>query len=129
MAFIKSDFANERGPSGRLKGHGAKLLSSGYKAQLGTLVDEETRQTYKLPPGSTWADFIALQTVKRAVGLVAKENICFTAITELRETTEGKTPERIAAAGNEELLALARAINGEPAAEPDELALQPAREC
>lgn len=118
MAWIKSDYAQERGASGRLKGHGSKLLSAAYKAYLGTLVDEQTRRELKLPEGSTWSDAIALQTVKRAVGQVSKENICFTAITELRETTEGKTPEKIIATGNEELLALTQAINGPPAETP-----------
>lgn len=115
MAFFKSEFAKERTPTGRDRGNGSKLLSAAYKAYLGTLVDEQTRRDLKLPEGSTWADAIALQTVKRAVGQVSKENICFTAITELRETTEGKTPEKIISAGNEELVALAKAISGPPA--------------
>jgi hypothetical protein len=97
-----------------VKRQGAKLLSAGYREWLGRLVPEETREQNKLPEGATWADFIAIHTIKRAVGLVQKENICFTAITELRETTEGKTAEKIVAAGNEELLALAQAINGPP---------------
>lgn len=118
MPWFKSDYAQERGPSGRLKGHGSKLLSAAYKAYLGTLVDEQTRREMKLPEGSTWSDAIALQTVKRAVGQVSKENICFTAITELRETTEGKTPEKVISTGNEELMALASAINGQPAETP-----------
>jgi hypothetical protein len=117
MALIKSEYAKETTPTGRTKNNGTKLLSAGYKLQLGNLVDEETRQTYGLERGATWSDFIALQTVKRAVGLVAKENICFTAITELRESTEGKTPERIVTSGNEELAALAKALSGEPAEE------------
>lgn len=111
MAFIKSEY------SGRAAG--AKLLSSAYKGYLGALVDEDTRVTFHLPNGSTWADFIAFQTVKRAVGMVSKENICFTAITELRESTEGKTPERMAVGGNEELAALAAALNSPIEAVPE----------
>lgn len=105
---------------------GSKLLSSAYRQHLATPITEDIRQEHRLPHGSTWADFIALQTVRRAVGMVSKEQICFTAITELRETTEGKTAERIVAAGNEELAALAMALNGPPAPipgeEPDESA-------
>jgi len=115
MSWFKSEFAKQTGPTGKLNGNGSKLLSAAYKAQLGNLVDEATREEHHLPEGTTWADFVALQTVKRAVGMVAKENICFTAITELREATEGKIAEKIVATNNEELMALARAINGEPA--------------
>jgi hypothetical protein len=106
MPFFKSEYGG--------RGAGTKLLSAAYKEYLGRLVDEQTRIDQHLPMGTTWADFIALQNVKRAVGLVSKENICFTAITELRETTEGKTPERMAIGANEELAALARAINTPP---------------
>jgi hypothetical protein len=111
MPFVKSEY------SGR--GAGSKLLSAAYKEYLARLVDEQTRVEQHLPMGTTWADFIALQNVKRAVGLVSKEQICFTAITELRESTEGKTPERMAVGGNEELAALARAINAPLEAVPE----------
>jgi hypothetical protein len=107
MPFSKSDFAKE-------KGAGAKLLSAAYREYLGRLIPEDFREEHNLPEGATWADAIALQVVKRAIGAVGKESVCFTAITELRETTEGKTAERIVAAGNEELAALARAISGQP---------------
>lgn len=96
------------------KSIGAKLLSVGYREWLGRLVDEATRTQLKLPEGATWADAIALQTVRRAVNIIGKDSICFTAITELRESTEGKTAERIVAGSNEELAALARAISGAP---------------
>lgn len=119
MPWFKSDYTQEKKSNGVTKGHGAKLLSASYKAYLGTLVDEQTRRDMKLPEGSTWADAIALQTVKRAIGQVSKEQICFTAITELRETTEGKTAEKIIATGNEELQALAAAITGTPAPVPE----------
>jgi len=99
------------------KAEAQKLLSTGYRAYLGRLVDEEHRQSLRLPEGATWADAIAYQTIKRAVGLISKENICFTAIQELRETTEGKNPERIVTAGNEELAALAKVLSGGPADE------------
>lgn len=112
MAFIKSEY-------GKGRGAGAKLLSGAYKEYLARLVDEQTRVEHHLAPGTTWADFIALQTVKRATGLVSKEQICFTAITELRESTEGKIPERMAVGGNEELAALAMALSQPPAEAPD----------
>lgn len=104
----------------RSKAEGQKLLSTAYRAYLGRLVDEATRVSLKLPEGATWADAIAVQTIKRAVGLVGKEQICFTAITELRESTEGKNPERLVTAGNEELAALAKVLAGPPALEDQE---------
>lgn len=108
-----------RGKDGNLtRGAGSKLLSAGYREYLERLVPEEERTKLKLPEGSTWADAIAQQTIRRAVAIVGKDEICFTAITEIRETTEGKTAERIVSAGNEELAALAAAINGPPAVEP-----------
>lgn len=103
MAFIKSEYKG--------RGTGKQLLSSAYKGVLGSLLDEDTRVTNHMPNGSTWADLIALAVVQRAVGARNKELVCFTAITELRETTEGKTPEKVAIGGNEELAALARALN------------------
>lgn len=99
---------------------GAKLLSAGYREWLAMLLPEATRVEYHMPEGSTWADAIALHTIRRAVGLVAKENICFTAITELRESTEGKTAEKIIASSNPELEALALAITGGPAEQENE---------
>lgn len=119
MAWIKSLYAQEKTKTGRYTSNGTKLLSAAYKAQLGTLLDEQTRQEFRLAEGATWADLIALQTVRRAVGDVDKEKICFTAITELRETTEGKTPEKIAVSGNEELAALMAAVAAPPAPEPE----------
>lgn len=106
----------------KTKGQGTKLLSAAYRAYLAVLVDEDTRKKLRLQEGSTWADAIAVQTVKRAVGMVGKDDICFTAITELRETTEGKTAEKIVATGNEELMALAQALNSPPVPTPGESA-------
>jgi hypothetical protein len=94
---------------------GAKLLSQGYREWLGVQVPEKIREDMRLPEGATWADAIAVHTIKRAVGIVGKDNICFTAITELREATEGKIAEKIVATGNEELMALAQAMNSPPA--------------
>lgn len=106
-------------PAGRPKGPSKNLLSKAYKAILGNPLDEDLRQELGLPEGCTWADAIGYNVVKRALGKVPDEKICFRAITELRETTEGKTPEKVIAAGtNEELTALARIMQGEPA-KPD----------
>jgi hypothetical protein len=104
-------------PAGAPRGPRKKnLLGPAYKAILGEVLDEDTKQEFKMPDGSTWADLIATHVVKRAIGKVADEKICFRAITELRETTEGKTPEKVIAAGsNEELANLARIMQGEPA--------------
>lgn len=114
MPFFKSEYADSRKTNGHTKGFGKSLLSASYKAMLGTLIDEETRAHFKMDYGATWADLIALQVGKRAVGMINKDAVCFTAITELRETTEGKTAEKLAIGGNSELEALARAITGEP---------------
>lgn len=111
MSFFKYEYAKEK------RGAGAKLLSAAYREYLARLIPEDHRIVLNLPEGSTWADAIAVQAVKKAVGLISKEDICFTAITELRESTEGKTPERNLVAGNEELLALTRAVNAPVAAE------------
>lgn len=104
--------------AGNSLSNGKKLLSASYREYLGRPVDKKTQEEFKAPDGTTWSDLIAYQVVRRAVGIVGKDSVCFTAITELRETTEGKTAERIVAAGNEELEALARAITGEPAPVP-----------
>lgn len=102
--------------NGRPRGPSKNLLSSAYKAILGNKLDEDLRQKLNLPEGCTWADAIGFTVVKRAVGEVPDDKICFRAITELRETTEGKTPEKVIAAGsNEELTALAKIMQGEPA--------------
>jgi uncharacterized protein (UPF0218 family) len=113
MPWHKGQIAQERGG-------GKKLLSAAYREYLGRLIPTKLREELKLPEGTTFADAIAVQTMLRAIGQVSKEHICFTAITEIRETTEGKTAERIVAAGNEELAALARAMVGEPAPIPDD---------
>ena len=98
---------------------GAKLLSEGYRNWLGRMVPADIQEQFGLPEGATWSDAIASQTIRRALALVGKDNICFTAITELRESTEGKTPEKVMVAQNTELLALAEAIRATPAAEPE----------
>lgn len=92
------------------------LLSAAYRQILGNACDEELKLELGLEDGATWAEVIGKQVVRRAVGKVPDDRICFRAITELRETTEGKTPEKVIAAGtNEELAALAKIMQGEPA--------------
>lgn len=80
---------------GRPKGSGAKKISEAYNGALSQDIGEE----YKIKLGldkdapCSWADAIAIQTCRKAVD-GDSSNVNFTAITELRETTEGKTPEK-----------------------------------
>ena len=92
-------------------------ISDAYKARLNDEIPVPIAQLLSVSPRMTWAELIALQTLKKAVGVLEKDNdISFTAITELRESTEGKTPERVAiGGGNLELDALAKAIAAGPA--------------
>jgi len=121
----ESEYGGKAERGDRRKAEGQKLLSSAYRAYLGRLIPEADRLSLRLPEGATWADAIAVQTIKRAVGLISKEQICFTAIMELRESTEGKNPERVVTAGNEELAALARVLAGPPAEEQETQKLPP----
>jgi hypothetical protein len=92
------------------------LLSAAYKHHLGQKVSEDIRQAIGAEEGATWAEAIGLHMVKRAVGKVKDDEICFVAVKEIRESTEGKTPEKLIAAGtNEELTALAKIMAGDPA--------------
>jgi len=107
-------------PGQRPMGAGRKpnLLSAAYKAQLAKPMSADLAQALGLPDEEehNYAEAIAHVVVHRAIGKVKDDQICFRAITELRETTEGKTPEKIIAAGtNEELVALATIMKGEPA--------------
>jgi CO dehydrogenase/acetyl-CoA synthase beta subunit len=93
-----------------------KLLSAAYKKVLGKKVPEEVKEKLKLEDDANWAEAIAEHVAKNAVGVVNNKDISFAAISELRESTEGKTPEKIIAAGtNEELTNLAAIMNGPPA--------------
>jgi hypothetical protein len=88
-------------PSGRPKGSGTKKISEAYTAYLEQkMPDDECRQL-NFEPGTTWADALAIQTMRRSLGLVDANGICFTAITELRETTEGKTPDKAELTGKD----------------------------
>lgn len=98
------------------RGSKAKILSVAYKKILSQVISEDLKQEMQLEDGSTYAEAIASNVVRRALGKVKDDQICFRAITEIRETTEGKTAEKIIAAGtNEELTNLARIMQGEPA--------------
>jgi len=110
-------------PLGRPKGSGAgrNLLSGAYKVILTKPLNEELKTEFHMEDGATWADLIAITVAKRAIGKVPDDKICFRAITELRETTEGKTPDKVIAAGsNEELANLAKIMQGNSAEEEDE---------
>ena len=114
-----ASFYHKDDPDVMSKKVGAKLLSEGYRQWLGRMVPKQLQEELGLPECATWADAIAVQTIKRALALVGKDNICFTAISELRESTEGKTPEKVMVAQNTELLALAEAIRMPAAPDPN----------
>lgn len=80
---------------------GSAKISIAYSMMLTEEVPDEVRTKLGVSPDQkcTWADLIALQTVKRAVGVIPSEAIGFTAITELRETTEGKTADKLEQSG------------------------------
>lgn len=105
-------------PKGRPRGSKSNgmALTKAYKERLLRPVSEALKQAHDLDDGATYADAIASNLVNKALGLVPDDKICFVAIKELRETTEGKTPEKAIVAGtNEELIALATIMNGSPA--------------
>ncbi len=94
----------------------ATKLSEAYTIALNTRVPHEIAKALNVPDDTLWSEAIAMQVLKRSVGQIKDSEICFTAITEIRESTEGKTPERMAiGGGNVELDALAKAIAGGPA--------------
>lgn len=114
----KHDRQWKKGESGNPRGRRPSLLSHAYKEQLAKPMPADVCQALGLDPetGANYAEGIAHQMTHRALGRVKDDQICFRAVTELRETTEGKTPEKIIAAGtNEELVALATIMKGEPA--------------
>lgn len=101
-------------PGGRA-GHSMKKISEAYAISLQMEVPEEERIQLQLPVGATWAMAIANQMLRRAVALIASDKLDFKAVTELRETCEGKTPERAVVTGNSELQALSASLMGGPA--------------
>lgn len=78
-------------PNGRPKGSGSKLVSKAYEAILNQEVPDWVKEKLEIDGKATWSDVIGIQLVKKAAGLPAEVN--FTAITELREVTEGKVPD------------------------------------
>jgi hypothetical protein len=97
-----------------------KLLGQAYKDILTTTITEDLKQELGLRDGATYADGIAMQVVKTALGVINEDKISFRAIVELRETTEGKTAEKVIAAGtSQELANLAAIMQGEPAGSDD----------
>jgi hypothetical protein len=96
------------------------LISTAYKKILGLPIPEDVKDAFEkwgVDDDTTWAELIAFNVVRRSMGMVDDDKICFRAITELRETTEGKTPEKAISLGaNLELLNLAQIMAGEPAA-------------
>lgn len=94
---------------------GKGKISEAYTMMLNEKVPDDLKHSLGVydVDDATWADVIAFQTVRRSVGLIDGDKICFTAITELRETTEGKTPEKseVAGAGGAPLTATPIQVN------------------
>lgn len=93
-------------PSGRPKGstgHGTKLISEAYHAYLQKQIPEEDCLKLGIDPADnlTWADMIAVRTMQRSIGIVGSDKVCFDAIQELREVTEGKIPEKAEVTGKD----------------------------
>jgi len=96
-----------------------RLLSNAYKAHLSARVPNEVAKALGIPNTWRWADAIASQVLKKAVGQVSDKEINFIAITELRESTEGKNVERPSLGqSNTELTALMSAIAAGPIEAP-----------
>lgn len=79
-------------PAGRPKGSGSKTISAAYNAILNQELTEEAKAQLGITGPATWADAIAIQAAKKAVMLDYRFDQG--AVTELRETTEGKTPDK-----------------------------------
>jgi hypothetical protein len=103
----------------RITRKNAFSLSRAYKMELGKPVSQAVKEKLSLEDGASYAEAIARQVVHKAIGMVKDDELDFCAIKELRETTEGKTADKIIAAGtNSELENLAKIMAGEPA-KPD----------
>ena len=70
-------------------GRKRRPVSSAYAARLEMVLPEDVRKVLKLPAGSTWADGIALQQARMAIGMKASST---GAAKELREGVEGRAP-------------------------------------
>ena len=96
-----------------------KLLSDAYRVHLSAQIPYEVAIALGIPKEWKWADAIASQVLKKAVGQVSDKEINFIAITELRESTEGKNVERPSLGqSNTELTALMSAIAAGPIEAP-----------
>ena len=77
---------------------GSKIISEAYTTYLKQAIPEEDCLKLGIQEDMigkiTWSDMISIQTMRRSLGLVNSDKICFEAITELREVTEGKVPEK-----------------------------------
>jgi hypothetical protein len=82
-------------PGGRPKGAGSKKISEAYSAALMSPVPAEVREKLGIDTEAdcSWADLIAIQMVRKSVE-VDGAKVNFSAVTELRETTEGKTADK-----------------------------------
>jgi hypothetical protein len=83
-------------PAGRPKGTGNIVLSDAYKHILKQPCPPDVCRKLKLSvsDGLTVAEALAWQVLRRSIGMIDNDGLCFAAVTELREVTEGKVPER-----------------------------------
>lgn len=86
-------------PGGVPKG-GQRKIKAAYEAVLGDRLPEDLCEALGLAyeDEPTWADAMALQMVRKAIDSNSA-NPSFAAVTELRETTEGKTPDKFEGSG------------------------------
>jgi hypothetical protein len=105
-------------PNGR-NGSKPRLLSNAYRAHLSARVPKEIAIALGIPETWKWADAITSQILKKAVGRISDKDISFVAITELRETTEGRNVDKPSLGqSNTELTALMSAMASGPVEAP-----------
>lgn len=82
-------------PLGKPKGCGAKKISEAYVGALSQEADDDVKERLGFSKDTrlTYADAIALQTVRQALQ-PHLQLIHSGSVVELRETTEGKTPDK-----------------------------------
>ncbi len=86
-------------PGGKPK-LGNKSISNAYAHILEQEIPDFWKRKFNIEGPCTWANLIALQAVQQAVQ-PKQDLIHMPAITELRETTEGKTPDKVEATGRD----------------------------
>lgn len=87
-------------PGGRPKGSGSKKISEAYSNVLSMDIGPELKKALGVDESEefSYSEAIALQQARKAIDN-GMANPSFDAVTELRETTEGKTPDKSEVAG------------------------------